>query len=49
VTLIAASHHDIYSIEDPAQLIFDLHQINPKAQVSVKLVAEIELARSRLG
>jgi len=34
-------HHDIYSIEDLAQLIFDLHQINPKAQVSVKLVAEI--------
>jgi glutamate synthase (ferredoxin) len=34
-------HHDIYSIEDLAQLIFDLHQINPKAGVSVKLVAEI--------
>jgi glutamate synthase (ferredoxin) len=33
-------HHDIYSIEDLAQLIFDLHQINPKAKVSVKLVAE---------
>jgi glutamate synthase (NADPH/NADH) large chain len=33
-------HHDIYSIEDLAQLIFDLKQINPKAQVSVKLVAE---------
>lgn len=33
-------HHDIYSIEDLAQLIFDLKQVNPKAQVSVKLVAE---------
>jgi glutamate synthase (NADPH) large chain len=32
-------HHDIYSIEDLAQLIFDLKQINPKALVSVKLVA----------
>ena len=33
-------HHDIYSIEDLAQLIFDLKQINPDALVSVKLVAE---------
>jgi glutamate synthase (NADPH/NADH) large chain len=33
-------HHDIYSIEDLAQLIFDLKQINPRALVSVKLVAE---------
>ncbi len=33
-------HHDIYSIEDLAQLIFDLKQINPGALVSVKLVAE---------
>jgi glutamate synthase (NADPH/NADH) large chain len=33
-------HHDIYSIEDLAQLIFDLKQINPTALVSVKLVAE---------
>ncbi|KFK36969.1 hypothetical protein AALP_AA4G195900 [Arabis alpina] len=33
-------HHDIYSIEDLAQLIFDLHQVNPKAKVSVKLVSE---------
>lgn len=32
-------HHDIYSIEDLAQLIFDLRQINPRADVSVKLVA----------
>lgn len=33
-------HHDIYSIEDLAQLIFDLKNVNPKAQISVKLVAE---------
>lgn len=33
-------HHDIYSIEDLAQLIFDLKNINPKARVSVKLVSE---------
>ena len=33
-------HHDIYSIEDLAQLIFDLKQVNPAALVSVKLVAE---------
>ena len=33
-------HHDIYSIEDLAQLIFDLRQVNPEADVSVKLVAE---------
>ena len=33
-------HHDIYSIEDLAQLIFDLKNVNPKATVSVKLVAE---------
>ncbi len=33
-------HHDIYSIEDLAQLIFDLKQVNPKSLVSVKLVAE---------
>jgi glutamate synthase domain-containing protein 2/glutamate synthase domain-containing protein 1/glutamate synthase domain-containing protein 3 len=33
-------HHDIYSIEDLAQLIFDLKQVNPLAAVSVKLVAE---------
>ncbi len=41
VTLISPPpHHDIYSIEDLAQLIFDLKQINPNALVSVKLVAE---------
>ncbi|MGJ8693804.1 MAG: glutamate synthase large subunit [Thalassotalea sp.] len=40
VTLISPPpHHDIYSIEDLAQLIFDLKQVNPKAQVSVKLVS----------
>lgn len=33
-------HHDIYSIEDLAQLIFDLKSVNPRAAVSVKLVAE---------
>lgn len=32
-------HHDIYSIEDLAQLIFDLKQVNPKALISVKLVS----------
>ena len=40
VTLISPPpHHDIYSIEDLAQLIYDLKQINPKAKVTVKLVA----------
>lgn len=33
-------HHDIYSIEDLAQLIFDLKNVNPKARISVKLVSE---------
>ncbi len=33
-------HHDIYSIEDLAQLIYDLKQVNPRAKISVKLVAE---------
>ena len=33
-------HHDIYSIEDLAQLIYDLKQANPKAKVAVKLVSE---------
>jgi glutamate synthase (NADPH/NADH) large chain len=41
VTLISPPpHHDIYSIEDLAQLIFDLMSVNPRARVSVKLVAE---------
>ncbi len=40
VTLISPPpHHDIYSIEDLAQLIFDMKQINPEAQVAVKLVS----------
>lgn len=50
VTLISPPpHHDIYSIEDLAQLIFDLHQINPNAQVSVKLVAEIGIGTIAAG
>ena len=41
VTLISPPpHHDIYSIEDLAQLIFDLKNANPKAKINVKLVAE---------
>ena len=41
ITLISPPpHHDIYSIEDLAQLIFDLKNVNPEALVSVKLVAE---------
>jgi glutamate synthase (NADPH/NADH) large chain/glutamate synthase (ferredoxin) len=41
VTLISPPpHHDIYSIEDLAQLIFDLRNVNPKARISVKLVSE---------
>ncbi len=42
-------HHDIYSIEDLEQLIHDLHQINPKAAVSVKLVAEIGIGTIAAG
>src|SRR2546430_4429420 len=38
-------HHDIYSIEDLAQLIYDLKQANPRARVGVKLVAE-EIGRA---
>ena len=50
VTLISPPpHHDIYSIEDLAQLIFDLHQINPQAKVSVKLVAEIGIGTIAAG
>ncbi|MDR0506378.1 MAG: glutamate synthase large subunit [Dysgonamonadaceae bacterium] len=41
ITLISPPpHHDIYSIEDLAQLIFDLKNVNPSARISVKLVAE---------
>ena len=50
VTLISPPpHHDIYSIEDLSQLIFDLHQINPNAQVSVKLVAEVGIGTVAAG
>ncbi|WP_218079466.1 glutamate synthase large subunit [Anthocerotibacter panamensis] len=42
-------HHDIYSIEDLAQLIFDLHQVNPQAHVSVKLVAEVGIGTVAAG
>jgi glutamate synthase (ferredoxin) len=42
-------HHDIYSIEDLAQLIYDLHQINPTAKVSVKLVSEIGIGTIAAG
>nr|YP_009395125.1 glutamate synthase [Bryothamnion seaforthii]ARW63893.1 glutamate synthase [Bryothamnion seaforthii] len=50
VTLISPPpHHDIYSIEDLAQLIFDLHQVNPNAQVSVKLVASVGIGTIAAG
>ena len=50
VTLISPPpHHDIYSIEDLSQLIFDLHQINPNAQVSVKLVSEVGIGTIAVG
>lgn len=50
VTLISPPpHHDIYSIEDLAQLIHDLHQINPKAGVSVKLVSEVGIGTVASG
>jgi glutamate synthase (NADPH/NADH) large chain len=42
-------HHDIYSIEDLAQLIFDLKQINPKALVSVKLVSHAGIGTIAAG
>jgi glutamate synthase (ferredoxin) len=50
VTLISPPpHHDIYSIEDLAQLIYDLHQINPAAGVSVKLVASVGIGTIAAG
>lgn len=50
VTLISPPpHHDIYSIEDLAQLIYDLHQINPTARVSVKLVSEVGIGTVSSG
>ena len=49
-TLISPpTHHDIYSIEDLAQLIFDLKQVNPKAAISVKLVAEAGIGTIAAG
>jgi glutamate synthase domain-containing protein 2/glutamate synthase domain-containing protein 3 len=42
-------HHDIYSIEDLAQLIFDLKHANPKARVSVKLVSEVGVGTVAAG
>ncbi|MDC7234116.1 MAG: glutamate synthase large subunit [Spirochaetales bacterium] len=42
-------HHDIYSIEDLSQLIFDLKNANPKARVSVKLVAEVGVGTVAAG
>jgi glutamate synthase domain-containing protein 2/glutamate synthase domain-containing protein 1/glutamate synthase domain-containing protein 3 len=50
VTLISPPpHHDIYSIEDLAQLIYDLKQVNPSAAVSVKLVAETGVGQIAAG
>jgi len=42
-------HHDIYSIEDLAQLVFDLRQVNPAADVSVKLVAQTGVGLVAVG
>ncbi len=42
-------HHDIYSIEDLAQLIYDLKNVNPRARVSVKLVAEVGVGTVAAG
>ena len=42
-------HHDIYSIEDLAQLIFDLHMVAPAAKVSVKLVGEAGIGTVACG
>ncbi|NQU17957.1 MAG: glutamate synthase large subunit [Candidatus Saganbacteria bacterium] len=50
VTLISPPpHHDIYSIEDLAQLIFDLKNVNPKARISVKLVSEVGVGTVAAG
>src|SRR3977135_4402651 len=50
VTLISPPpHHDIYSIEDLAQLIYDLKQINPEARGTVKLVARSGIGTSAAG
>ena len=42
-------HHDIYSIEDIAQLIYDLKNVNPQARISVKLVAEVGVGTVAAG
>ncbi len=42
-------HHDIYSIEDIAQLIFDLKNVNPQARISVKLVSEVGVGTVAAG
>lgn len=42
-------HHDIYSIEDLAQLIFDLKNVNPRAKISVKLVSEVGVGTVAAG
>ncbi len=42
-------HHDIYSIEDLAQLIFDLKNVNPKARIAVKLVSEVGVGTVAAG
>ena len=50
VTLISPPpHHDIYSIEDLSQLIYDLHNANPDARVSVKLVSEVGVGTIAAG
>jgi glutamate synthase domain-containing protein 2/glutamate synthase domain-containing protein 1/glutamate synthase domain-containing protein 3 len=50
VTLISPPpHHDIYSIEDLAQLIFDLKNVNPRARISVKLVSEVGVGTVAMG
>ncbi|MEI6985411.1 MAG: glutamate synthase large subunit [Rhodospirillaceae bacterium] len=50
VTLISPPpHHDIYSIEDLAQLIHDLKNVNPRARISVKLVAEVGVGTVAAG
>ncbi len=50
VTLVSPPpHHDIYSIEDLAQLIFDLKNVNPRARISVKLVSEVGVGTVAAG
>jgi glutamate synthase domain-containing protein 2 len=50
VTLISPPpHHDIYSIEDIKQLIFDLRNVNPQARVAVKLVSEVGVGTIAAG